>query len=125
MTINFRLRNRDRLAKLVLQNRKRFNKPVNILVRADPAGIQHERVVQLVALQNRFFSSASRRRSEALVERIVNHRNALRIQVEDVEQIVPRGVGNRENLAGCLRPRASCASKAHSGETAKDSPEET
>jgi tetratricopeptide (TPR) repeat protein len=85
---------------LVLQHGKRFDKPVHVLVRADPARVEYERIVQLIALENLAPVLAAGIACETLVQSVMNDRNAVRIQVEDVDEVIPGGIRNGNHAAG-------------------------
>jgi tetratricopeptide (TPR) repeat protein len=86
----------------ILQYRKRLDQPMHILVRANPAGIEHVRIVQLIAFQDRLAVFAAGRLGKTLIEGVVDHRDSLRIEIEDIDQIVARGIGNGDDAAGRL-----------------------
>jgi hypothetical protein len=76
----------------VLQDGKRFDKAVHVLVRPDSARIEDKRIVELVSLQYlpAIFPAGIAR--EALVERVVDDRDSIRFQIEKVDQVIPGGI---------------------------------
>jgi tetratricopeptide (TPR) repeat protein len=92
-----------------LENREGLDQTIHILVRANPARIKDERIEQLITFEDFALIFAACISGEAFIEGIVNHRYAIRFEIEDVDQVVARRVGNRKHPArgfhGALRSK--------------------
>ena len=75
------------LGKLIFQNGKGFNEPVQVLVRPDFPGVEDKRIFELIALQDLLSLVGSVRERKAFIKRIVYDRNLRVRKLEDVDQI--------------------------------------
>ncbi len=84
------------------QHVERLDQPLEVLVRLDVAGIQHERVVQLVALADALDLLGGRRFAEALVDRVVDDVDLLLGDVEVLQDVPLRRLRDRQHAIGAV-----------------------
>ena len=90
------------VSEFILQHCKRFDEPMKILVRSDSAGIQDERILQLIPFEDLSRILCCSRQRKPIVQRIVNDADFRWRQIEDIDQVVLGGVGNRDHLVGSM-----------------------
>ena len=78
---------------------ERLDGPLEVLVRLDVAGVEDERIVELIALANPCDIVFRRWRAEAFVDAVVDDVNLFRRDVEVVEDVALRRLRHRQDAA--------------------------
>ena len=88
---------------LPAQQVERFNRSFEILVRLDVAGVEDERIVELITLPDPRDVVFRRRLAETLVDAVVDDVDLLRRHAEIIEDVAFRGLRDREDAIRAVR----------------------
>ena len=85
------------------RDRKRLDQPLDVLVRLDVAHVEHEWVIQLVALPRQVHPHRVRGTQEPLVDGVVDNLHFLRRNVEETQDVALRCLRHGEDAIGLPR----------------------